>query len=195
MKQDDQPLIDYYRILQVDPNCDAKALELAYLHLAKIYHPDHPETADVSKFSAVVEAYKVLRHPEQRAAYDVLFGEYTGFVFTVGPEGEEEASAVISDAQAHHRILMFLYKRRRDNAQDAGVGRYFVQQLLKCTDESFNFHLWYLKSKGFIETTEQGTLAITIEGVDHVIAESRTAAKEQLRIMQARGGETAPDAA
>ena len=38
--------VDYYDLLQVNPDCDARILELAYRHFAKMYHPDHPETAD-----------------------------------------------------------------------------------------------------------------------------------------------------
>ena len=61
---EEQPFVDYYRILQVSPNCDSKILEAAYRHLAKIYHPDHPETADVARFKEVVEAYRMLRNPK-----------------------------------------------------------------------------------------------------------------------------------
>jgi len=39
-----------------------------------------------------------------------------------------------------------------------------------------------LKAKGLIEITEHGTLAITIEGVDHVIAMSQTVMREKLLI-------------
>ena len=51
---------------------------------------------------------------------------------------------------------------------------------MKCSDESFEFHVWYLKSKGYLEITEQSELAITIDGVDHVIAMSRTIEERKL---------------
>ena len=47
----DEPFVDLYGILKVHPECDTKALELAYRHLAKLYHPDHPETADIDSFT------------------------------------------------------------------------------------------------------------------------------------------------
>ena len=53
---DGQSFIDYYKILQVSPNCDGRALEAAYRLFAKMYHPDHAETADVTKFNEVVAA-------------------------------------------------------------------------------------------------------------------------------------------
>ncbi|WP_087576345.1 DnaJ domain-containing protein (plasmid) [Sphingobium sp. SJ10-10] len=176
-----EPFIDYYKILQVSPNCDARALETAYRFLAKKYHPDHVETADVTKFNEVIEAYKALRNPDQRAQYDLLYTGKTGFIFSANVEVDDEKTAN-DDADAHAKILLFLYKRRRENAQDAGVGRYFVQKMLNCSDEHFEFHLWYLKSKSLIEITEQGTLAITIEGVDHVISMSQTIMREKLLI-------------
>jgi len=59
-----------------------------------------------------------------------------------------------------------------------------VQQELNCSDESFEFFVWYLKEKGFIAVTEQGQLAITIVGVDHVISTSKADANQRLRITQ-----------
>lgn len=181
-----QPFVDYYKILQVSPDCDARGLETAYRFLAKMYHPDHAETADVSKFNEVVEAYKALRNPDQRAQYDVLYTDITGYRFYADDEANGEKTAY-DDADAHSKTLLFLYKKRRENAQDAGVGRYFIQKMLGCSDEHFEFHLWYLKAKRLIEITEQGKLAITIEGVDHVISLSQRMMKEKLLIGQSQG--------
>ena len=64
------------------------------------------------------------------------------------------------------------------------MGAYELQRQLDCSDEAFDFHVWYLKAKGLVETTDAGTLAITIAGVDHVINTSRSAAQEKLRIGQ-----------
>ena len=176
--------VDYYAILQVDPNCDLRTLETAYRYLAKIFHPDHIDTADVTKFNEVIQAYRAIRDPSDRDEYDLIYARATGFDFNQIKKDYSEQKTAVSDADVHARILMFLYKRRRENSQDAGVGRYFVQEMLNSSDENFEFHIWYLKSKGFIETTEQGTLAITIDGVDHVISMSRTAIKDPLRIEQ-----------
>ena len=178
---DGQAFVDYYKVLQVSPDCDARGLEAAYRLLAKMYHPDHAATANVTKFNEVIEAYKALRNPEQRAQYNLVYATLTGFKFNADEEADGEQTAY-DDADAHSKILLFLYQRRRENAQDAGVGRYFVQKMLNCSDAHFEFHLWYLKAKSLIEITEHGTLAITIDGVDHVISMSRTAMKEKLLI-------------
>jgi curved DNA-binding protein len=182
-----QPFIDYYNTLQVNPNCDAKTLESAYRHLAKIYHPDRPDTADTTKFNEVIAAYRVLRNPQQRAKYDLLHIQNSGKDWSEFPssdEGEIDERPALNDADAHARILMFLYKKRREDAQNAGVAGFYLQEMLDCSDEHFEFHKWYLKEKGFIVLTEHGTLAITIQGVDHVISMSRTTRAEKLLIAQ-----------
>jgi curved DNA-binding protein len=188
---DGEPFVDFYDILQVDPNCDARTLDAAYHRLAKMYHPDHTGSADTAKFSSLSEAYKALRNRNKRKKYDLLyFRHFPARVPKSPPEGEPsfEEGPALDDAEAHARILAYLYKKRRENAQNAGVVGFYLQDMLQCSDEHFDFHKWYLKEKGFIVLTEQGTLAITIQGVDHVIAMSRTAKAERLLLGQARHG-------
>jgi len=184
---DGRPFLDYYDILQVDPLCDRKTLEAAYHELLKAYHPDHSGTADTKKFNEVIAAYRVLRNPERRAEYDLLHGKINPEVWS-GSRSSSEADLgiqdALDDADDHARILMFLYRKRREDAQNAGVVGYYVQEMLSCTDERFEFHKWYLKEKGFIVITEHGTMAITIHGIDHVISMSRTKKAETLLISQ-----------
>jgi curved DNA-binding protein len=184
---EDYVFVDHYNTLRVRPDCSAKALEQAYRHLAKLYHPDHPETADVGRFKEVIEAYKALRDPDERARYDALF-----FANENDAEPEPAANgdipggekAALDDAEAHARILHLLYRKRRESAQDAGVPEFALLDALGCPDEHLEFHLWYLRAKGFLERTETGMYAITIAGVDHVIATSQSTARERLLIAQ-----------
>src|SRR4030095_14842397 len=104
------------------------------------------------------------------------------FKYPSSEEFDLEESTALSDADDHAKILVFLYRRRRENAQNAGVVGFYLQEMLNCSDELFEFHKWYLKEKGFVVLTEQGTLAITIQGVDHVISMSRTSKDEKLLI-------------
>jgi curved DNA-binding protein len=187
---DGQPFIDYYEILQVNPNCDAKGLEAAYHRLAKLYHPDHSGHADSAKFSELSEAYTTLRNSKRRAKYDLhYFENYPECRSTSSSDQEArfEEGPALDDADDHARILMYLYKKRREDAQNAGVVAFYLQEMLQCSHEHFEFHKWYLKEKGFIVLTEQGTLAITIQGVDHVISMSRTVKAEKLLL-----GRTSP---
>lgn len=184
---DGEPFVDYYDALQVDLNCDAKALEGAYHRLAKMYHPDRTGSADITKFSELSEAYNVLRNRNKRTKYDRKYSQHFPERIsksTPGKESSIEEGPALDDADAHAKILQYLYKKRRENAQNAGVVAFYLQEMLQCSDEHFDFHKWYLKEKGFVVLTEQGTLAITIEGVDHVIATSRTAKTERLMLSQ-----------
>ena len=64
---------DYYKILGVDPDADAKAIKAAYRRLARKYHPDvsSDENAE-EKFKELAEAYEVLKDTDKRAQYDML---------------------------------------------------------------------------------------------------------------------------
>lgn len=186
---EEQPFIDYYAVLQIDPGCNSRLLDAAYRHWAKQYHPDHTETADVEKFNLVIEAYRVLRDGEKRAEYDRLHAQHVhGSAPFAMPsdEFEVEEQVALDDADTQARILMLLYKRRRENAGKAGIGGFFIQEMLGCSEEIFEFHRWYLKSKNWIEITEEGSLAITIDGIDHVIAMSRSNKVEKLLIGQSK---------
>jgi len=181
---DHVPFVDHYKLLEVSPNCSPRVLEAAYHRQAKRYHPDHAEEADVAKLTEVIDAYRALRDPAMRAEYNASYSNHTGFIFAGENFGIEEDVTAVSDADDHAKILLTLYKRRREKAQDAGVAPFFLQEMLNCSDEALDFHIWYLKEKELIAVTEQGTLAITVSGIDHVISTSRTTMRERLMLSQ-----------
>ena len=55
-----------------------------------------------------------------------------------------------------------------------GIGDEELERLSGCPREHLEFHLWYLKGRGWIARTENGTFAITIDGVDHANAQNRS---------------------
>jgi len=63
---------DYYDVLGVSNDADAKALKSAYRKLAMKYHPDQNQGDEAAelKFKEVGEAYAILSDPDQKAAYD-----------------------------------------------------------------------------------------------------------------------------
>ncbi|MDA8334590.1 MAG: DnaJ domain-containing protein [Peptococcaceae bacterium] len=70
------PFQDYYEILGVARNADAKEIKTRYRKLARQCHPDlqsgdRKKEAE-EKFKRVNEAYEVLSDPEKRAKYDRL---------------------------------------------------------------------------------------------------------------------------
>lgn len=62
---------DYYDVLGVARDADARAVKDAFRALAMKYHPDRNKAADAeTRFKEIAEAYAVLSDPEKRAAYD-----------------------------------------------------------------------------------------------------------------------------
>ncbi len=63
---------DYYDILQVPPDADARVIRAAYRALTKRFHPDARRSeASNEKMRLVNEAYAVLSDPQGRREYDV----------------------------------------------------------------------------------------------------------------------------
>jgi len=68
-----EKLIDYYKVLGLDPDADPRAIRSAYRLLARRYHPDVAKgRAAARRFLVIQEAYEVLSDPEKRQAYDRL---------------------------------------------------------------------------------------------------------------------------
>ena len=67
----DAPL-DFYRVLQVDPEADPDIVQAAYRVLARKLHPDL--TGDESGMKRLNTAWDALRDPTRRAAYDAQRG-------------------------------------------------------------------------------------------------------------------------
>ena len=74
MSQQDWLEKDFYRVLGVSKDADAKAIKKAYRTKARDLHPDrHPEDPSAEdRFKEVGEAYSVLNDPEQRQQYDAV---------------------------------------------------------------------------------------------------------------------------
>ena len=62
---------DYYEVLGVPRDADAKAIKDAFRTLALRYHPDRNKEPDAEeRFKEIAEAYAVLSDPKKRADYD-----------------------------------------------------------------------------------------------------------------------------
>ena len=63
--------IDYYEVLGVDHDADARAIKRAYIKKARTLHPDVNDAPDAEeRFKEVNEAYSVLSDEQKRANYD-----------------------------------------------------------------------------------------------------------------------------
>ena len=78
---------DYYEILGVPRDASVEDIKKAYRKLAHKYHPDVSKDPEgEAKFKDLSEAYKTLKDPEARAAYDKLGSHRPGEDFRPPPE-------------------------------------------------------------------------------------------------------------
>jgi curved DNA-binding protein CbpA len=183
--------IDFYEDLQVSSNADQETIERVYRLLAKRYHPDNSHTGNIDKFESITNAYKILSDPEKRAAYDAKHSENRNIVWKALSE-KIPSNDYENDKYIRKAILSVLYVERRQNVTNSGIGVWHLEKLLSWPEEILEFHIWYLKEKGWIERTETGGFAITASGVDAVEQEGLILRKDRL-IEEASGMNTVTD--
>jgi DnaJ domain len=159
--------IDYYELLQLSANADTETIERIFRHLAKKFHPDNPQFADNDRFYQIVEAHRILADPEARARYDVRYQDYWNRKWKLASEASD-GSAFGDDQVIREHLLSLLYVQRRRNMSSPGLGDHEIQRLLRIPLELVDFHMWYLKAKGWVERLESGQQAISALGVDQV---------------------------
>jgi curved DNA-binding protein CbpA len=158
---------DYYEVLEVSPNANSETIERILRYFAQRYHPDNRETGDRHRFDLVVEAHGTLTDPVKRAQYDIQHKNHSDFRWKLAKEASDSDTIEVG-VHVRNRLLSMLYFKRLHNIKEPGIGNVELERLLGCPAEHLDFHLWYLKGKAWIERTEAGTVAITVEGVDRV---------------------------
>jgi curved DNA-binding protein CbpA len=170
--------VDFYELLQLSSNADTETIERIFRHLAKKLHPDQSDLANNDQFIKIVEAYEVLSDPETRAGYDARYQDYWNRKWKLASVASD-MSELGDDKVARERILSLLYVQRRRSMKSPGLGETEISRLLNTPLELAEFHLWYIKTKGWVERLETGHLAITALGVDQV-EKSRSLRPEKL---------------
>jgi len=161
---------DHYEILEISPNANSDTIERIFRYLALRYHPDNQTTGDLSRFSEIVEAHDTLKDPVKRAEYDIQHKNHSGDRWKLAEEASN-TKGIKQDVVIQDKLLSILYVKRRQNISDPGIGDYELERLSGCPREHLEFHVWYLKAKGWIGRLENGMLAITVEGVDRTNSE------------------------
>jgi curved DNA-binding protein CbpA len=163
--------IDFYEVLEISPNANSETIDRIFRYFAQRYHPDNPESGDRARFDIVMEAYNTLKDPANRAQYDIQHKNHSSFRWKLAKEASDGQS-IERDVDVQNRLLSILYVKRRQDVRDPGIGNLELERLLGCPAEHLDFHVWYLmREKGWIQRTESGTLAITVDGVDRANSE------------------------
>jgi curved DNA-binding protein CbpA len=169
---------DYYEILEISPHATFETIDRMFRYLAKRYHPDNQDTGDVRRFSAILDAHTGLKDPVKRAEYDIEHKNH----MQLGRKLVEEASdskGAERDVDIQDKLLSVFYVKRRQDIKNPGMSEFELERLLG-SPEHLDFHLWYLREKGWIRRNEDGMLAITVEGVDRAKSEDHRAAAKLL---------------
>ncbi len=159
--------VDHYEQLQVSSNADQDTITRVFRHLAKRYHPDNQDTGDAARFARLVTGHEILCDPVQRASYDVEHKHHWDGQWKLVSEASDDG-VLVDDQEIRTKILSLLYTQRRRSPRSPGLGDYGLSSLLDVPIELLEFHLWYLRTKGFIDREQSGSLSITVEGVDQV---------------------------
>ena len=144
-----------------------------------MYHPDNIGTGDRDKFDIITKAYRVLSDPQRRKEYDADYkaASHQQWESLSKSLPSDEAE---TDRKIYQGILGILYIARRHDAQGPGVGIVHLERQLGCPEKYLEFHIWYLKEKGWIQRLETGGFAITAGGVDAVIEKDLMLRKDRL---------------
>jgi curved DNA-binding protein CbpA len=164
--------VDYYELLEISPNANSETIERIFRYFAMRYHPDNRDTGDESRFSEIIDAHNTLKDPVKRAQYDIEYKEHLNIRRGLSEEASN-TKGIERDAVIQAKVLSLLYVKRRQDVNNTGIGDTELERLADCPREHLEFHLWYLKAKGWIGRIENGTFAITVEGIDRTHTEHR----------------------
>ena len=169
---------DLYEILEVNPNASQATIERMFRYLAQRYHPDR-DTGDADRFDQIAKAYATLKEPESRAAYDSRHKTNLDYQWSLVEEAGDNDN-FDKDSMIQERVLSVLYTKRKRDPREPGLGSIQLERLTGCPHEMLDFHLWYLKDKGWIMRMENGSVAITADGVDQSLLHHRRGGTQKL---------------
>jgi hypothetical protein len=97
---------DYYKVLEVDPSADQATIKKAYLKIVLKYHPDNRRTDDEKSLGnrqmmVINAAYKVLKNPEEKAAYDSRRNQKQSTSSASGDVGSKSSTAANSASSTY----------------------------------------------------------------------------------------------
>lgn len=164
-----QSSLDYYEVLEVSNKAAPDTIHRVYRLLAQRYHPDNSETGNEEIFKVLLQAYRVLSDPEQRAAYDVQQRSNRQLRWKIF-DSAQEARGLEAEKRKRHGILSLLYTKRINQPEQPTMTLHDLEDLLGCPREHLEFSLWYLKENAWIARGDNTRYSITVKGVDQAEA-------------------------
>lgn len=166
----DSTFTDYYEALELSPSASIDAINAVFPALDARYRPDNASTGDAERHRLVTAAHSVLTNPEQRPKYDAYYqrrkpAEGAAAADAADDDDASEAQVIESDRIIRRKFMTVLYKVRRAAGAN-GLGDYGLEQAVGIPPDQFQFHLWYLMGKRWVKRDEEGSLTITVDGVD-----------------------------
>ncbi|HET8548139.1 MAG TPA: J domain-containing protein [Bryobacteraceae bacterium] len=174
-----EPFVDYYETLEISPSAQPETIHRVYRLLAQLYHPDNIDTGEVEKFNRVLQAYKVLSDPAQRAAYDIRHRSENAVRWRVFSEGDP-VQGLAAERSKRNAILTALYTKRVNDPDKPGMNAVELEQLLGCSREHMEVSLWYLRESGRVTRTDNGRYALTAKGLE-TLEEEATSSTHKVR--------------
>lgn len=170
----DEAHVDFYEVLQVNPNAELDTIHRVYRLLAQRYHPDNKESGDEARFRALTDAYGILSHPEKRARYDATYQQQRQARWRLVTAGAHAENDFEIEQAARLTVLEALYAKRRLEPGDPGIFATDMEKLTGRPREHLEFTIWYLAQRRYVVRDDNSRLVLTADGVDHLEANYRT---------------------
>ena len=159
------PGIDLYEVLQISPKADLEMIQKVYRLLAQRYHPDNRESGNEETFKRVLQAYRVLGDPAERASYDEgcrTRQRQCGQVFNQ----PEAADGVDAERRKRQGVISILYTKKMREPRKGGLSLRELENLLDIPKEHLEFCFWYLGENGLVARSDGSRYEITVKGVN-----------------------------
>ena len=166
--------VDYYEVLQVSTNAEPETINRVYRMLAQRFHPDNRESGDESRFREILEAYKVLSDPEERARYDVAHQQHRNDRWRLVSTGAQAENDFEMEQVVRLTVLEALYTRRRLEPDDPGIFWLDLEKMMGRPREHLEFTLWFLMQKKLVERGDNSRVLLTAEGAEYLEQNYRT---------------------
>jgi curved DNA-binding protein CbpA len=166
-KPDEGP-VDFYEVLQVNMNAEQETIDRVYRLLAQRFHPDNQQTGDENRFRALLEAYTVLKDPEQRARYDIQHHQRRKDRWRLVSSGEQSENDFEMEQVMRLTVLEALYTKRRLDPANPGIYFREFEKLTGMPREHLEFTHWYLQQKKLVASDDHSRLLLTVEGAEYL---------------------------